>query len=765
MKNKTILIVEDDNIIAFELQYRLEENGYNVVGPFAYGEDVIENICSMNVDLILMDINLKGNLDGIETAQIIKQKCKIPIIYLTAYTDQNTLNRAKITEPFGYVIKPFDERELFTNIEMSLFKHCMELKLLESEGWLHTTLKSIGDGVIATDINSNIKFMNKVAANLTGWCVEESIDRKLDEIFRIISEIDREPAYNPVERVIKEGIVLSLANHSLLINKDGREISITDSASPIKDDDGIVIGCVLVFQDQSEKRKFQQEIEDSEAKYRTTLESLDDGIYVIDKNLNVLLMNNTFINWAGKLGISNLINFGGTKLIDIKPFISERIISEINRSFETFEPSIIEEDYSYNGFKLYTETKRIPIYIKDNDPKLVTIIRNKTESKLADEDLKASEERYRLLHQSMTDCFVQVSMSSQIIEANRSYLEMLNYNKDELIQLKYTDITPQKWHAFEEKIVETQIIPKGYSEIYEKEYIKKDGSVFPVEMRTYLLNDKEGKPSGMWAIVRDITERKRIDADIKQKNKELSHLNSSKDKFFSIIAHDLRGPFSTLLGLSKILAEEFQDLDSNDMQELSKNLQKSALNLYELLENLLVWSRAQSGGIVINPEKCNLYYLVKHNIDIHFETAKKKQILLINNIEDGLTVFSDVPSVNTILRNLISNAIKFTSRGGKIEVGTTKFANEKTYPFQTMIDEESVVIYVKDNGIGLNADTMDKLFKIEYKISRPGTDMEPSTGLGLLLCKEYVEKNGGKIWVVSEEGKGSTFYFSLIKDK
>jgi hypothetical protein len=167
LKDKFILIVEDDNIIAFELQSRLEDQGYVVVGPYAYGEDVIEVIDNLEVDLILMDIHLKGNLDGIQTAEIIKQKYRKPIIYLTAYADQITLDRAKITEPFGYIIKPFEERELFTNIEIALYKHDVELKLIESEEKYRALVENSLEGVAILNMEGTIIFANQSLARLT----------------------------------------------------------------------------------------------------------------------------------------------------------------------------------------------------------------------------------------------------------------------------------------------------------------------------------------------------------------------------------------------------------------------------------------------------------------------------------------------------------------------------------------------------------------------------------------------------------------------
>ena len=230
----------------------------------------------------------------------------------------------------------------------------------------------------------------------------------------------------------------------------------------------------------------------------------------------------------------------------------------------------------------------------------------------------------------------------------------------------------------------------------------------------------------------------------------LEKINSEKDKFFSIIAHDLKSPFSGFLGLTKIMAEQISDLTMKELREFAVAMQSSANNLAKLLENLLEWSRMQGGKVDFNPVNCKISFLVKQNIDIISERAKQKNVEIINNVNNDAEVIADVPMLNSILRNLVSNAVKFTKIGGKIEIGTT-----------IQPSEGSVVIYVKDSGIGMTEDIVGKLFRIDQKVSRPGTEGESSTGLGLLLCKEFVERHDGNIWVDSEVGKGSTFYFTL----
>ncbi len=207
-----------------------------------------------------MDIRLKGEMDGIAAAAQIRERLDVPVIYLTAYSDEATLQRARVTEPYGYLIKPFEDRDLHTTISMALYRHQAERELRESRQWLATTLRSIGDAVIATDQRGCIKFMNPVAETLTGWNQAEALGHPSEEIFKIINGKTRLPATNPVERALKENKTVELDDNTLLITKDGREIPIDDSAAPIIDDNGLAHGVVLVFRDISERKQAEEQL-------------------------------------------------------------------------------------------------------------------------------------------------------------------------------------------------------------------------------------------------------------------------------------------------------------------------------------------------------------------------------------------------------------------------------------------------------------------------------------------------------------------------
>lgn len=261
MVRAKILIVEDERIVALSIQSRLETLGYTVTGNVTSAELALQAIAQNRPNLVLMDIKLKGEVDGIEAAAQIREYFQLPVIYLTAYNDDDILNRAKLTEPYGYLLKPFESRELLTTIEVALYKHQIEQQLREREQWLATTLKSIGDGVITTDPHGLITFMNPVAEAILGLEQQEVLGKHLSQVFQTIHETTREVIANPVELALQTGITVELDNHTLLITNYGTAIPIDDSAAPIKNELGNILGAVLIFHDVTEQRKIKAILE------------------------------------------------------------------------------------------------------------------------------------------------------------------------------------------------------------------------------------------------------------------------------------------------------------------------------------------------------------------------------------------------------------------------------------------------------------------------------------------------------------------------
>lgn len=256
-----ILVVEDESIVAMDIKHRLENMNYHVPAIISSGEEAVEKAAETLPDLILMDIVLRGDMDGIQAAQIIKDNYNIPVVYLTAYSDEKTLKRAKITGPFGYIIKPFEDRELHSAIEVALYKHEMESKLRASEKWLSTTLESIGEAVITTDEKGHITFMNPMAQKITGWEQKDAIGNPLENIFRIQNEETKEPIDLSIDNILHKGPITNINDNICLINRSGNRIPINNTNAPITDDNNIKTGIVLVFQDVSQRRKAERERE------------------------------------------------------------------------------------------------------------------------------------------------------------------------------------------------------------------------------------------------------------------------------------------------------------------------------------------------------------------------------------------------------------------------------------------------------------------------------------------------------------------------
>jgi len=285
MKQPRVLIVEDEIITALDIQSRLKRAGYDVPAIATSGEEALTTLSRTQVDLVLMDIRLKGTMDGIQAAGAVRARFGTPVVYLTAYADRETLGRAKITEPHGYLLKPFEEKDIHTTIEMALYKHKMEKKLKESERWLSTTLRSIGDAVIATDAESHVKFMNPVAEYLTGWAQEEALGKLITDILNIVDEKTDKPIENPVMVAMQKNAIVELPDNCLLLARDGREIPIADSAAPMRDEHDSVIGGVMVFRNITEQRKAERALQQHTRELREHNQELDAFAHTVAHDL------------------------------------------------------------------------------------------------------------------------------------------------------------------------------------------------------------------------------------------------------------------------------------------------------------------------------------------------------------------------------------------------------------------------------------------------------------------------------------------------
>ncbi len=396
---------------------------------------------------------------------------------------------------------------------------------------------------------------------------------------------------------------------------------------------------------------------------------------------------------------------------------------------------------------------------------------------------KKAENELKKLEKAILDAMVSVVITDadgNIEFANPSFTKFTGYPVEEVIgknpRFLNSGEHPRKYYK---NIWDTLKSGRSWEgDFYNK---KKNGEYYWQFSHIAPVLDDKGEITHFVDVSEDITEKKNARDELLKLNKrlkksemevlreahtlaetndklyeseiKLKKMNDSKDKFFSIIAHDLRGPFSGFIGLSELLEKEYNNLDSETIARISKSMSKSAKQLFNLLENLLEWSKAQMGRMEFNPINIDIFDFAKRISGLFLETALQKDIDLIVDIEKGSFIFADNYMLNTILRNLVSNALKFTPRGGRVVLE----ADDS--------DDDFICIIVRDNGVGIKDEAMEKIFRMDSKYSTAGTENERGTGLGLLLCKELVELNGGKIWVDSKPGEGSEFQFMLPKGK
>lgn len=408
---------------------------------------------------------------------------------------------------------------------------------------------------------------------------------------------------------------------------------------------------------------------------------------------------------------------------------------------EGFETTFIRKDGTIiNGFL----SAKI-IYLR-GEPHLLTITRDITSRKSAEKALRENKEQLQLIINSALEAIV-VLVNQRFVYFNKKMVEFSGYSDAELVNKDILDLVhPEDAPTLLENYklrLSGGIAPERYA----VRLVQKEGGIRWLELGGVKI-EWQGNPATI-TFITDITEKKLAELEIIAGRDKLEKLNSEKDKFFSIIAHDLRSPFAGLLGLTEMIADGAEEFTLQELKNMGGQLHQTANKLYKLLKNLLEWSQMQRGMLEYQPQWLNLNQTIDESMETLQKRSEQKAIQIVSSIDKQIQVYADKNMLNSILLNLLSNAIKFTRRNGNILITGEKKSNR------------FVEIAVHDSGIGISKEDIDKLFRLDSKVRSQGTEGELSTGLGLLLCKEFVERHGGRIWVDSEIEKGSTFHFTL----
>jgi len=597
--------------------------------------------------------------------------------------------------------------------------------------------------IVITNTDGRIEYGNPKVFKLTGYSSEELMGKN-PNIFK--TNYTSKEEYAQLWNNIKSGKIWQ--GEFLNKKKNGELYWENAMISPIMNEVGQITNFLAIKEDITERKQAEEKLQ----KLDLAIYNSHEVVFMTDIEGVISYINPEFTKLYGYTA-KEIVGKKTPRILNsglIKKEHSELLWNTLLSKQSI--PKIEYQNKRKDGKLIDIEGSASPILNKNGDIiGFLGIQKDITERKKAEKALLESEEQFRSVLESVSLIGVMLDAEGRITLCNDYLLNLTGWSREDVMHQNWFDkFIPYEIRSdIHANVFRRTVENNEIEEHYENEIITRSGELRLIAWSNTILHNHLGEVSGVASIGEDITDRKRAEAEIRLKNDELSKLNAEKDKFFSIIAHDLRSPFSSFLGLTQIMAEDLPNLTMSQAQEFASSMRNSATNLNRLLENLLQWARIQQGGIQFHPEIIRLLPIVDESIVIFTEPARNKEVQITCDISANADVFADSQMLQTIIRNFVSNALKFSNKGGKIHISA-----KQTKDF-------FVEISVSDTGIGMNQMLKSKLFKIDENTSRKGTNDEPSTGLGLLLCKEFIEKHGGNIRVESETGKGSTFYFSI----
>ena len=610
-------------------------------------------------------------------------------------------------------------------------------ELSESESKYRSVVEQASDGIVIYDIESRKILQTNIAyCKMLGYEMDEMLSLTL---YDMIAH-EKESVDSFVKKIINEKIVFIGERFHKMKNGDFLPVEVSARKFCYAGNPAI---CVFV-RDISERKKAEVALRESEERYRTLVENADDIILTYDLNFKSMQGNKKLTESLGieKGNLADLYNrLHPDEIKDIRE-AQKKLLKE-GRHESEFRLK------QANGNWLNISGKSVVVRDSNNNPLyILSIFRDISGRKKIEQALFESEKKFRELVELLPEIVFETDKNSNVVFVNKAGLTQFDLSLEELSK-GYTvlDFLAPEVHE-KAKINFYKVFSGEPSKGNEYTGLKKDGSKFPVYINSVPIV-KNNEPTGIRGIVVDITNQKNTEEKLLKISEEQKDLIAAKDKFFSIIAHDLRNPFTGLYGFSQVLHDEALELSSEEIVKYSGHIKDSAENLLNLLDNLLQWGRLQTGKMEARLEKINLFKKIENSISLLSHNINKKEISISNYIKNDIYVFADNFMLDSIIQNLLMNSIKFTPRKGEIE-------------FSSDISDGFAYISLSDTGIGLSTEQIENIFRIDKRNTTLGTENEPGTGLGVILCKEMIEKQGGKLIIKSEIGKGSVFIFSLL---
>ncbi len=523
-------------------------------------------------------------------------------------------------------------------------------------------------------------------------------------------------------------------------NPKGQFLYIQFNSHLIEDGDQLLVEGTVI--DVTEKYLLERNLMDTEKKFNLIANNTNDLIAILNQDFEYIFINENA--YYSVLGYKKEEVLGKRPREFNHPDDLKRVSNAIKQGLLE---GIVQEEFRIkhkDGHYIWVETKG-KYLMEDNKLKgVIMISRDITNRKNSEKKIQESERKYRSLFESSTDGIYSADMEGNFIEFNKAFLKMLGYSKEQLLNLNLRQITPSKWYEIEDNMLFTHLAV-GESKIYEKEYVQKNGTILPVSVRFWILQDEQDDPYRIWAIVRDITEHKQIE-------QELIEINKLKSEFLRRASHELKTPLVSIKGFSElILSSYLEDLNPDIISKLGE-INSGVERLQNIINDLLQTSRLESADLKPRLIREDLSFLINFCVEELHPLSAKREHSINTEIEDSIITKFEKEEIHDVISNLLLNAIKYTPQGGWIDV-------------RSEIKDDLVIISIEDNGIGFTEEEKGKIFKQFGKVERYGQGLDlgiDGTGLGLYISKRIVESHGGKIWMESEgKNKGSTFYFSL----
>jgi PAS domain S-box-containing protein len=619
--------------------------------------------------------------------------------------------------------------------------------LCEQNEWLRVTLASIGDAVITTDSNGCITFLNPVAQSLTGWKQEEAAGQLLNSVFRIINEESRQPVENPTIRALRDGVVVGLANRTLLIAKDGTERPIDDSAAPIRNEQGEVAGVVLVFRDITERRRQEQAVQDALNYAENIIATLREPFLVLDKNLRVKTANRAFYRHFHVLKeetenqLLYELNDGQWDIPALRKLLKE--VLPHKQAFQDFE---VEHNFPEMGRRtLLLNARRFEP--QNGRPELILLVfEDITERRLSDVALQVSEIRYRRLFETAKDgILILDARTGKITEANPFMTGLLSLPHDELLGKElweigvFSDISENQT-AFRE------LQAKGYIryahlplETRQKQKVEVEfvSNVYEVDHRKVIQCN-----------IRDISDRARLERITQQQAATLADLHRRKDEFLAMLSHELRNPLAPILNAVHLL--RLQGNENLIQHQARVIIERQVGQLSSLVDDLLEVSRIATGRVRLHQERLDLRGVVERAVEaVRPLIDRRRHELSLSLPPEPVWLHGDPNRLEQVVVNLLNNSCKYTDEGGRIGLTVCQ-------------EEDKVVLRVQDTGIGIAADLLPHIFDLFTQADRSLDRSQGGLGIGLALVQRLVELHGGTVQAFSAGmGRGSEFVVRL----